>query len=322
MNRPEHAAAVISIDTELAWGEAHRRDGTSAGHRYAMEREVIGSILGLFERHGISATWAVVGHLFLDRCSREDGQVHPEIVRPAFPWLDGDWFDIDPTTSLTEAPYFYGRDIVERIASCPVQQEIGCHSFSHLMAGEAGCSAAAFESDLEACETAASAAGVTLRSFVFPRNAIGHAELLSAHGYTCFRGTPDAPFGSQSPTVRRLLRLVDRVRPLSGSAVRPRREVGLWNLPQTFLFAPATHLHRLPIGWWARQPIARLRQAARERSIFHLWFHPYNITADADRALRGLELVCAEAARLRDAGRLDVLPMGDLAALLTTTQQA
>ena len=74
MSRRERAAAVISIDTELAWGEAHRRDGTRAGHRYEIEREVIGSILDLFERHGISATWAVVGHLFLDRCSREDGQ--------------------------------------------------------------------------------------------------------------------------------------------------------------------------------------------------------------------------------------------------------
>ncbi|MGH8824610.1 MAG: polysaccharide deacetylase family protein [Jiangellaceae bacterium] len=316
MSPLERGAAVISIDTELAWGEAHRRDGTSAGHRYETEREVVERILDLFTRYGVSATWAVVGHLFLDRCSRLDGLVHPEVVRPSYAWLDGDWYDIDPVTSLAEAPYFYGPDIVERIVTCPVRQEIGCHSFSHLMAGEPGCSGDAFESDLEACHAAASAAGVTLRSFVFPRNAVGHVELLSAHGYSCYRGAPGAPFAERSPTSRRLLRLADRVRPMSGSAVRPRREAGVWNLPQTFMFAPATRLRRLPIRLWARQPIARLRQAVRERSLFHLWFHPYNVTVDADRALRGLELVCAEAARLRDTGRLDFVPMGDLAALL------
>ena len=64
---------------------------------------------------------------------------------------------------------------------------------------------------------------------------------------------------------------------------------------------------------WARRPIARLRQAARHRSLFHLWFHPYNVTASPDRAFDALERICREADRLRDADRLDVLTMGDVA---------
>ena len=47
--------------------------------------------------------------------------------------------------------------------------------------------------------------------------------------------------------------------------------------------------------------------------MFHLWFHPYNVTAAPERALRGLGAICQEVARLRDAGRLDVLTMGALA---------
>ena len=62
--------------------------------------------------------------------------------------------------------------------------------------------------------------------------------------------------------------------------------------------------------------MARLRQAARHRSLFHLWFHPYNVTADPERAFAALDRICAAAARLRDAGDLDILTMGDLAARL------
>jgi hypothetical protein len=111
-----------------------------------------------------------------------------------------------------------------------------------------------------------------------------------------------------------VLRLADRVRPLAGSsAAAERHPAGVWNVPQTFLFAPAERRARLPVALWARAPIARLRQAARQRSLFHLWFHPNNVIADPGRALLALDRICAEAARLRDGGRLDVLTMGSLA---------
>jgi peptidoglycan/xylan/chitin deacetylase (PgdA/CDA1 family) len=303
---------VVSIDTELAWGEAHRRDGPSV-HRYDREREVIGEILGVLVRHRIPATWAVVGHLFLDRCDRSAGRPHPEVVRPDFAWLDGDWFDVDPCSSRAEAPDYYAPDVVAAIRACPVRQEIGCHSFAHVMAGEPGCSREAFLSDLVACRAAAG--DEPPRAFVYPRNSLGHVDALAAAGFTAYRGRPPVPFADRPAPVRRVLRLVDLVRPLAGSAVRPARHAsGVWDVPQTFLLAPATRRGRLPVGLWARRPKARLRQAARERSLFHLWFHPYNVTADPPRALAALDAVCAEAARLREAGRLDVLTMGGVAA--------
>ena len=79
---------------------------------------MIAEILDLFTRHEISATWAVVGHLLLDHCAANGGRPHPDIVRPSYSWLDGDWFDIDPCSTLAEAPAFYGRDIVAAIAGC------------------------------------------------------------------------------------------------------------------------------------------------------------------------------------------------------------
>ena len=308
--RLDRGIAVVSIDTELAWGEAHRPRSLPPLRSYDREREVVDRVLALFATYGIPGTWAVVGHLFLDRCAPVDGRPHPEVVRPAYAWMDEDWLAVDPGTTLTAAPDRYGRDLVERILRCPVPQEVGCHSWSHLLVGEDGCSAEAFATDLAACAAAAATLGVELRSFVFPRNSIGHLDVLAAAGYLAYRGRPPTPFRGASGAGRTALRAVDRLRPLPGSAVRPRLDAtGMWDVPQTHLFAPATHLRRLPVPLWVRPVLARARQAARERSLFHLWFHPYNLTDDPPRALGALERVCAELARLRDAGRLDLRTM-------------
>jgi len=314
----ERGAFVVSIDTELAWGLAHRRDGAEAVeevHHFDREREVVAAILEVFERYDISATWAIVGHLFLDHCARgDDGRPHPEVLRPDYDWLDGDWFDVDPCSSLTEAPFYYGRDLVETIAACSVDQEIASHAFSHALIGDPGCSAEVFASELDACRTAAKDFDVELRSFVYPRNSIGHRSALAAAGFTNYRGLRPPTFAGSSGLGRRVSQLVDRVRPLRGSAVWPEQvDDGLWNLPQTYMFAPATTRARVPVGLWCRKPIARLAQARRERSLFHLWFHPYNVTAAPERAVAALDRICAAAARARDKGTLDVLTMAQLA---------
>jgi peptidoglycan/xylan/chitin deacetylase (PgdA/CDA1 family) len=314
----DRGACVISIDTEMAWGEAHRRDGSEGRHRFAAEREVVDAVLDLFARYEMSATWAVVGHLFLDACHDDGCGPHPELVTPAYDWLGDDWLAVDPCSDIDAAPHWYGRDIVDAILGCAVPQEVGSHSFSHVIVDDPACTPEVFSSELAAAAAVAADRQIDLRSFVYPRNAIGQVERLAEHGFRSYRGgRPSPPFAGRPAWQRRALAAVDKMHPLAASAVRPVREPsGVWNVPQTYLFAPASSGRRLPPALWARRPVARLRQAARHRSLFHLWFHPYNITAAPGRALATLEIVCRAAARLRDAGRLDVVTMGDLAARL------
>lgn len=306
-------AFVISIDTELAWGEADRRGPAHTGRSYEREREVIGRILEVFDRHGISATWAVVGHLFLDGCQKGPDGPHPEVARAGYDWLEGDWFDIDPCSSAGDAPSFYGPDIVDAILACPTPQEIGSHSFSHLIVDDPACSPEVFASDLDAAASVAARRGVELRSFVYPRNGVAHLEELAAHGFRSYRGRRATPaFAGRPSWQRRVLYTADRVHPLRGSAAYPaRHECGLWNIPQSYyLFGPIKSRRLVPTSH-QRRPVVRLRQAARHRSLFHMWFHPHNVIATPG-ALATLDHICAAAARLRDAGRLDVLTMGAL----------
>jgi len=326
----ERGAFVVSIDTEMAWGEAHQRGASNesvgaiaspAGRTYDREREVIARILDIFARHEMAATWAVVGHLFLAECQDNGAGPHPEIVRPNYSWLDGDWFDIDPCTSLRDDPSFYGGDIVDTILACPTPQEIGSHSFSHLIVDDPACTREVFASELTAAGTVAAQRGVELRSFVYPRNGVAQVERLAEHGYRGYRGRHPLPsFAGRPAWQRRVLRMVDRVYPLRGSAARPVRHTsGVWNIPQSYyLFGPITSRRWLPT-LHNHRPIARLRQAARHRSVFHMWFHPHNIIATPG-ALNTLERICVAAAELRDARRIDVVTMGDLAAQLDAAQ--
>lgn len=71
---------MISLDFELLWGVRDHADRDSYGRNVLGAREAIPRILEMFEKHGISATWATVGFLF---CESRDELM--EILPPPRP---------------------------------------------------------------------------------------------------------------------------------------------------------------------------------------------------------------------------------------------
>lgn len=311
---PEPGVMVVSIDFEMAWGVVHRNGRVI--YDIDDERSWLQQLLGIFDHYGIPATWATVGHLMMNGCGRDDtGVAHPDIIRPRYSWFDGDWFDQDPCGHVLGSPTWYAPDVVGNILERRVGHEIGCHTFSHIVVGDPGCSVEAFDSELRACERVARAHDVTLRSFVYPRNTIGHVPELVRHGYTAYRGRRHDPF-VRFGRAGSMVRLVDRFRPLPASVVRPVAEDGIWNMPATCLFS--IEGRRWP-GLWMRQMRRRLRHAARHGGLFHVWFHPHNLVRGGRRTLDLFEELLAEAAELRDQGRLETLTMGAYADVLSAS---
>ena len=304
------ARFVVSIDLEMSWGAIHH--GRPHDDRpYRQEREIVADVLESMERHRISATWAVVGHLFLDRCTAEAGPPHPEVERPAYGWLDGDWYDLDPAGSLGDHPTWYGPDLVEAIRGSAVHQEIGSHSFAHLIAGEEGCTAGAFRSDLEAAKAVADG---ELRSFVYPRNSIGHLDVLADEGFIAYRGAMPDRFAGRSRWQRRMLTMADHLRPFASVSVQPAVRGPLVDIPQTYLFDPGSATaERFGTAIWGRLVRRRLRHAVRSKSLFHLWFHTHNFAGHRPRAVAAMDAVFGDARRLIDAGQLENPTMGALA---------
>ncbi len=308
---------VLSLDEELAWGSVHGGTLPEREVLFKQTRQCIARLLKLLEKYRIHATWALVGHLFLDKCEPVNGIKHPDIVRPKYSWYPDDWFLPDPCSRLEDAPLWYGRDIIDQIKNCSVSQEIGCHTFSHIRVGRPGCSRECFASELRACRDEAEKLGLNLESFVYPGNSVGHLDILAESGFLAYRGNAPHLYTSSSNIAEKIMRQIANLLPFTPPVVLPKRENGLWNLPASY-FYPSTY------RWWKLiSGVSRvykvkkaLRQAAKEQAIFHLWFHPFNLANQPDKLFKELENIFAEVCRYREAGRLDNLTMGELTRVL------
>lgn len=309
---------TITLDFELMWGTRDLFGNEGFGAAVVRERElVIDRLLDLFAELRIEATWCTVGHLFLDRCEASGGVKHPEIASPDHSWYP-DWFALDPCSDEKHAPLYYGRSLVEKIKACKVPQEIGSHSFSHVIFGDRGCSRATAESELRACVAVAAPLGISLQSFVFPRNQPGHLDVLREAGITVFRGR-DAHWytrPSVPENVRRAAHLVDVLLAREPPTVVPRlTDEGLWNVPGSMIYVPAYGVRRfIPRSWRVKAAIRGLEAAVRESRVFHLWFHPTNLADDTESMFAGLREILEHARALEDAGRLRIRALRDVPA--------
>jgi peptidoglycan/xylan/chitin deacetylase (PgdA/CDA1 family) len=308
---------TLSLDFELLWGAVDLFGPEKFRRACEIEREhVVGRLLDLLEAHDVSATWCVLGHLLLERCSAVGGRPHPDMVRPRHAWVRGDWYRYDPCSTESEAPLFYGRRLVEKIRACRVPQEIGCHSFSHAIFSDPGCSREAAASELGACVKAAGELGLELRSFAFPRNGVGHLDLLPDFGFTSYRGPAPRWYERQDPPSpsARLARLACVLSAATPPVVtvEPGPQ-GLWNVPASMMYFPNHGIRRtIPVKRRIRRALKGVEAAVQKRQIFHLWFHPTNLADDPDAMFAGLRAILERVVELRRTGRLTVAPMGAL----------
>ena len=305
---------TISIDFELIWGTLDLFGTEQFRKACEVEREiVIDRLLELFSEFNVSATWCVLGHLFLDRCAPEAGRKHAEIVRPTHDWHQKDWFVNDPCGNEKSSPLFFGRTLIERIKSWPTPQEIGCHSFSHVIFGDAGCSRETAKSEIAACVRAARELGIDMRSFAFPRNEVGHLEVLKQYGFECYRGPePQWSEGTNWPPILNRLRHVwDVVTAAKPLTVLPEyTEAQIWNIPGSMIYFPMHGLRRyIPVSRRVKRAIKGLNAAVEERRIFHLWFHPTNFADQTEAMFGGLRQILERASLLQERGEMRISPM-------------
>jgi peptidoglycan/xylan/chitin deacetylase (PgdA/CDA1 family) len=307
---------TISLDFEMIWGTLDLFGPGRFRRACEAEREVVVRLLDLFVEYEVPATWCILGHLFLDGCTPEDGRKHPEIVRPAHRWCRHDWFEHDPCGTEQSAPSFFARSLVERIRGCAVPQEIGSHGFSHVIFGDSGCSRATAESEVAACVEIARALGLEMSSFAFPRNRVGHLDVLRRFGFACYRGPEPIWYErtDRKGVRERLAHLWDVLRAATPPVVLPElTPSGVWNIPGSMIYFPMHGFRRLiPVGRRVRRAIRGLDAAAARKKVFHLWFHPTNMVDRMDAMFGGLRAVIEHASALRAADRLEFLPMGSL----------
>ena len=273
---------IISADFEMAWAWRYSKSGRDPVIMGLRERLNTPILLKLFDRFNIPITWATVGHLFLESCTKVNGKAHSELRRLPhtdnhWKFTSGDWYDHDPCTHWKESPAWYAPDLVDAILQARVKHEIGCHSFSHLHCNERYCPPEVLDDELAYCVSLASEKGITLRSMVFPGGTNGNYQMLRKWGFTNYRyNDPDWDMFYPSKDT-----------------------FGLWRLPSS------ESIGADPFDWSLDYRIRRFRafidKAIQQHTVCHFWFHPSLDDNARDFVLPG---ILDYAVRQRDKGNL------------------
>jgi peptidoglycan/xylan/chitin deacetylase (PgdA/CDA1 family) len=321
----DKAVFTISLDFELLWGSfdsgKHRkfiahfeRDGARSA--FDMTRSIVDRLLALFQKYGVPVTWATLGHLFLDHCDEHDGVKHPDMPRPRHSWFAEDWYAYDPCQNLRTAPLWYGRDMVLKILAAEPKHDVGSHSFSHVIFSDPGCTKEVAEAEIGKCVELARALDLKMESFVYPRNELGHLDVLRRHGFSVTRGRMPFWFAKfRSRMVRRAAHVLDDALAITPDCGWPEKSpTGLWVTPVSMFLQSMDGARRLiPANSRVRKGIRGIERAVREKSLFHLSFHPTeNLCYRTDSMFRTLERIICHAARRRDEGLLRVMTMADI----------
>lgn len=291
--KPERGSVTFSLDFELAWAWQYARMDLGEAIAYGLrERAQVPRILRALEEFDIPATWATVGHLFLESCKRdENGLAHPHLTRPEhfesefWSFRAGDWYQHDPATNVRKDPAWYAPDLIEMLLASGSQQEVACHGFSHMGFGSY-CPDAVADAELQECVNVMRPVGLRPGTLVFPGNEPGKLEQVRSHGFRTVRYYPE---------------------PWAELTLPVRDEYGLWRTQGSICLelpsATASADKRLSL---LKRYIDR---AAATRMNVHIWFHPSIPEPQMESLMRPIFRYCAE---LRERGSMDILTMNSL----------
>ena len=136
----------------------------------------------------------------------------------------------------------------ERIVASKVKQDIGSHSFSHVIFNSPQCSSIVARAEIsKGIDALKGIEHVT--SFIFPNNKVNYLNLLREHGFIAYRGD------------------------MVGKLAYPSKTEGLWDIHKTY------YVHEKSI--YEISFILRLIDLAINYScLIHLFFHPWNVSLD------------------------------------------
>ncbi|WP_226007294.1 polysaccharide deacetylase family protein [Natrinema salinisoli] len=294
-------SVVISLDAELGWGFHDLPNPPS--ERVEAGRRGWSVLLDLFSEYDIPATWAVVGHLLLDRC---DGE-HADHPAP-----DG-WFERERGDWRDREDLRFGPDLVRETLESDVDHEFASHSFSHVLFGRPETDRELAVAELERSIEIATDWNQSVKSFVYPRNDVGHRDVLADHGISAYR--------SKSPTGYGVRCMFDLTVLNRSILVEPTiDEHGLVDIPASiFLFGFEGHARTVAESVWEDPMVALARygidEAATNDGVFHMWLHPNNLTHERDD--RRMRAILAYLDQRRSETDLTVETMADVACRIT-----
>lgn len=287
---------TISLDFELMWGVFDKRTIDSYGENIKGVHQLIPKLLELFQKYNVHVTWATVGMLFnesLEELRNAEPEELPSYTNP-------DFSAYKHLFQIREEDYrlYYSALPLIQLINSYNNQELGTHTYSHYYCLEKGQSINQFKSDLKLAIAKAQKMELTLKSIVFPRNQYNdeYLNVCAELGVASFRGNElnilQKPRNQdQLNIVVKVLRYLDSYFNISGHNTYQKleRKSNLLNIPASFFFRP----YNSKLAFLERLKVNRIKSsmltAAKQKALFHLWWHPHNFGKNQKENLIQLE---------------------------------
>ena len=291
----EKGALVISLDFELLWGVFDKVAWREKKEYFQNTRKVIPEILQLFEKYEIQCTWATVGMLF-----NEDWDEWNENIPDVLPEYENSKLSAykygESIQSIESEELCFAPDLIREIKKTP-GQEVGTHTYSHYYCLEPGQTPGSFMADLKKSVELAEKLGIRLESLVFPRNQYNadYLDVCIDNGLRTVRTNPEVWYwrNTQEDSLQqKLFRTGDAYIGFNNKAYKDISEIGLDLTGQksSRLFRPHSGKSFLDNRRLKRIK-SELSAAAKNKEIYHLWWHPHNFGGNPQKNLQELELI-------------------------------
>ena len=311
-----NGALVISLDFELLWGVFDKVEWKDRKEYFQNTRKVIPEILNLFEKYEVHCTWATVGMLFNENWD-EWNQNIPDVLpdyenKKLSAYQYGKSIQSKETERLCFAP-----ELIKRIKDTS-GQEIGTHTYSHYYCLERGQGLESFQADLNKAREVEKKLGINSTSLVFPRNQFNadYLKICKEIGLRTVRTNPEVWYWNntqQDSIQQKIFRTGDAYIGFNNKSYKEIPEIfpGIKAQKSSRLLRPFSGNKILD-----RSRLIRIRSemktAARNKRIYHLWWHPHNFGINPERNLKDLALILKNYAVLKNEYGFNSFNMKDL----------
>lgn len=316
----QYGSFIISLDFELFWGVRDKKSIASYGGNILGAKEAIITMVDLFTKYNVKATIATVGLLFCQTKSEIYKFIptkKPSYVNKNLSPFENNYLD---KIMDENDPYHSANELLLQLKNNR-NIEIATHTFSHYYCGEKGQTIEEFEADIQSAIKIAKEKGVKLKSIVFPRNQVStpYLKVCLVNGITTYRGNPKNFFENGNKLKNKILRFLDSYLPIICDTTYPYTDIkenGMFNIKASRFLRP----YSKKTGILNHLKIERIKNemtlAAKQHTVYHLWWHPHNFGINQQENIRALEKILRHYKILSDKYGFKSLTMSELSNLL------
>ena len=322
---------IISLDFELLWGVRDQDISDTYRKNILGVWEAIPKMLETFEKHEVRGTFATVGFLFAS--SKNELEAFCPINKPKYinknlsPY--NGHFDLIGENEDKDK-YHFASKLVDLILKYP-KQEVATHTFSHYYCLENGQTKQNFKDDLLAAIKIAKNRNIKINSLVFPRNQFNseYSEIIKSLGISSYRGNEKVWFynasnGEEEKLTKRAFRLLDAYINISGHNCYNIKEIANkkpFDIPSSRFLRPYSPKLKNFEGFRLKRILKSMTNAAKNKEIYHIWWHPHNFGVNQDENFIFLNKILDHYTFLNSQYGFESLTMNDLSIYLKKINQ-